>query len=284
MMKLILNESQFNILEKRIVEGDNIPDLRYFTNEDFIEVFINVFRPWVKKTHGDDVGQYPLSYLIKKYLNEFGKYVDPDYYEGYGQTSTKMVKIGREIIEKGISTLSTLRPEEKFTEKYARVFNIIINNLKLPDFIKLSITENNSYDVNITFKVDFPKMLMSTLNNPRNTNQYQQEFKTAIEVLMGKTVGGNPEFGELKISFMTQFEGVDEWVKNVWNKVLKKEIKKIGGDNIHSFRVEITNGLVNIKIRFSSYTGWSTKNKIGQSAKEYLEKKLYNLHCFNIEY
>ena len=45
-------------------------NLEGYTDEDFIEVFVNLFRPWVKSNHGDEVGQHPMSYLVKKYIDE----------------------------------------------------------------------------------------------------------------------------------------------------------------------------------------------------------------------
>jgi hypothetical protein len=44
---------------------------REIIGDGFIEVFVKYFRPWIKKFHGDEVGEYPMSHLVAKYLNDF---------------------------------------------------------------------------------------------------------------------------------------------------------------------------------------------------------------------
>jgi hypothetical protein len=46
-------------------------DVTQYNDEDFVEVFVMEFRPWIRKNHGDEVGEYPMSLLVKKYINEF---------------------------------------------------------------------------------------------------------------------------------------------------------------------------------------------------------------------
>ena len=43
-------------------------DVTQYNDEDFIEVFVMEFRPWIRKNHGDEVGEYPMSLLVKKYI------------------------------------------------------------------------------------------------------------------------------------------------------------------------------------------------------------------------
>ena len=64
-----LTESDLERIVKTVLENFNPSE---YEDEDFIEVFLNYFRPWVKKTHGDEVGQYPLSLLIKNHINGSG--------------------------------------------------------------------------------------------------------------------------------------------------------------------------------------------------------------------
>ena len=46
-------------------------DVSEYEDSDFIEVFVKYFRPWIKKFHGDEVGEYPMSHLVAKYLKDF---------------------------------------------------------------------------------------------------------------------------------------------------------------------------------------------------------------------
>ena len=48
-------------------------DVSEYEESDFIEVFVKYFRPWVKRFHGDEVSEYPMSHLVKKYNADFIK-------------------------------------------------------------------------------------------------------------------------------------------------------------------------------------------------------------------
>ncbi len=39
-------------------------DVTQYNDEDFVEVFVMEFRPWIRKNHGDEVGEYPMSLLV----------------------------------------------------------------------------------------------------------------------------------------------------------------------------------------------------------------------------
>ena len=67
---LSLTESELIKVVSRIVESYT-DDM--YNDEDYVEVFLQYFRPWVRKNHGDEIGEYPLSYLTKKYMAEFAK-------------------------------------------------------------------------------------------------------------------------------------------------------------------------------------------------------------------
>ena len=68
-MEIIINKNQYS---KIISENINLAD---YYMEDFVEVFYEKFRPWIKINHGDEVGKYPMSFLIKKYVKDFAKSV-----------------------------------------------------------------------------------------------------------------------------------------------------------------------------------------------------------------
>ena len=74
---LILTESELVKVINRIVESYND---EIYDEEDYVEAFLQYFRPWVRKNHGDEVGESPLSYLIKKHISEFAKDIGLDDY------------------------------------------------------------------------------------------------------------------------------------------------------------------------------------------------------------
>ena len=63
-----ITESELKNLIPILLEEFDIND---YSDEDFVEVFVKYFRNWVKKKHGDEIGGYPMSYLFKKYEDEF---------------------------------------------------------------------------------------------------------------------------------------------------------------------------------------------------------------------
>jgi hypothetical protein len=83
-------------------------DLSGYSDEDFIEVFVEYFRPWIRKTHGDEIGRYPMSLLVKKYLEEFNQDYGVDGYLGYGNMLGKMAKVGLALAQKGVKELPSL--------------------------------------------------------------------------------------------------------------------------------------------------------------------------------
>ena len=103
-MKYIITESHFKHYVSVITEqedDDEDDELELYTSEDFIEVFFNYFRPWIKSNHGDEVGQYPLSYLLKKYYQDFCKYsgVDIDDDDEFNYYSD-LVTMGKSLVKK----------------------------------------------------------------------------------------------------------------------------------------------------------------------------------------
>ena len=94
-----LTESDLERIVKTVLESFNANE---YEDEDFVEVFLSYFRPWVKKTHGDEIGQYPLSLLIKTHIEEFAKdYALEDFTPRYYSTYRNMTTLGRSLAEKG---------------------------------------------------------------------------------------------------------------------------------------------------------------------------------------
>ena len=105
MNKIMLNKSEMIKFVSMIVEQVN---LEGYTDEDFVEVFVNLFRPWVKSKHGDEVGKYPMSYLIKKHLEEFASDNKIELQRFYGGDLKKIIEIGRQIVRNGAYQLPSL--------------------------------------------------------------------------------------------------------------------------------------------------------------------------------
>lgn len=94
-------------------------DVSEYDDSDFIEVFVKYFRPWIKKFHGDEVSEYPMSHLVKKYTADFIKDHGIEIRDRYYSNDLKkLVDIGKSLVVKGTHNLPSLKKEGRFLEKY----------------------------------------------------------------------------------------------------------------------------------------------------------------------
>lgn len=254
-------------------------DLSGYSNEDFIEVFVENFRPWIKKTHGDEVGKYPMSYLVKKYLKDF----DEDYQLGtrfgYGNALDKLVRVGRSLVEKRIKELPNMGKGFKFSERFARAINHFVESYDLPDFITFKIKEESPFNVYAYLEADFvPTMKYD--GNLNHVKAFPREFRHFVNNYLGLEQG-SPAHGNIQLNVGDpSFIGTEEWVKGYFNKVFKKEIKQLTGvsNYLHSVKISFhSNQLVaDIALIFRRYTSWSNEHAVVNKIEEYLREQGYN--------
>lgn len=272
----------FNIV-RLVKESNNIND---YDESDFVEVFIRLFRPWVKKNHGDEVGEYPMSFLVKKYYEEFAKDFDIDTNRYWGTGTSKLQKIGREIVLKGLYQLPSLEKKDMFTKKYKKGIELLIKNLQLPDFVTVKFEEERPYFVRGYINFDFERLLKSNLDSTesRNLRNIQSEIRKSFENFLGVNYG-NPSHGELSLQFGSDnMVGEDEWLKKELNKKIKAEIKQLpGGSSIHRIKYE-RNGLnSSIKLIFKSDSRWNTQREIKDNVKALLRNMGYNTNMLEVD-
>ena len=226
-MKKVINltESELINLIGRIVEDI---DTSFYSDEDFIDAFIQVFKPWVIKNHGDELSNHPPSYLFKKYSDEFMNHIGYTGHERSWRNSGK--DIGRYILKKELHSYKNLKQTTKFTEKFKAPMDALIKSLNLPDYLSLEISEYEPYEVYARINVDFPKLLKSGVNPnevPRPT-EYLEKLKKNVISFLGPKLG-SANFGELDFNTIVPDtnDSVDGWVKNVLNKEIKKKIKEL---------------------------------------------------------
>jgi len=207
------------------MENSPTLDLSEYDNEDFLEVFFSKFRPWVKATHGDEVGTLPMSYLIKKYINEFSQLYMREL--PFGNVSSKAVRLGKEIVSKGEHQLTSLRPQHNFLEKYAKPLKFFVEDLNLPDFIQIKFNEPKPYRANMEVIVDFEELLKYDGDVP-SLDFINGKFRNFLTNYLGIDFGKSSH-GGLNFAFPTAvFNKYEErWVKDDLNKIIKKEIKKL---------------------------------------------------------
>ena len=262
-------------------------NLEGYTDEDFIEVFVNLFRPWVKSKHGDEIGQYPMSFLVKKYVDEFLADIKVDVDVRYESGLKKFVRIGREIVRSGTYNLPSLNSNEKFTERYKKHIEFIINHLNLHEYINIKFNEDSPNKVYGEAIVDFQKLLKSQ-DNPPTIRQIAINLTKFFEDFLGIEFG-SPVHGKLDfyLNSTPTYVGLNEWTKNEFNKNIKKEIKNLPSAerNISSLKLILDNHSrlkAEIKIGWKRDSRWSEHNKIKEEVRNILKSMGYNLEILEV--
>lgn len=250
-----------------IVEQVNLED---YDDSDFVDVFLLTFRQWLTEQIGEEIKKYPMSLLIKKFGWKFIKnYVHggvevPDWDDQHSEKDFDLspwdfARYGREIVEKNKYNLPGLYKEEKFTEKYAKALNTIIESLDFPSYVSLKFTEDQPYRVNLTLIINFPEMIKDKEEWKFGRWEWREKLEHYIQNFLGVDLG-NPSHGGLELRVVnTEHEGLEEWVKKVLNKSLKKEIRQLPGvaDTVSrmGFDVDEKGGTLIVYFKNRSYWG-----------------------------
>jgi hypothetical protein len=251
-----------------------------YNDEDFIEAFVMEFRPWIKKNHGDEVGEYPMSLLVKKYIKEFSAAIGvPESRLRHYNTVQQMRAIGVEIVTSGMRKLPSLSKDFLFTEKFKKIIDYFISSYNLPDYIKVHLEETSPFRVRGWISADFELTM-------KYKGSFDEIFKLSVDLknLINNYLGlsfGSPAHGNIDFYFQSgvRFENVDEWVKNVLNKKIKKEVKTLPNKNVlHSMKFSATGHNITgvISLIYSRNTWTSNQNIFKKEIKEYLKNLGYN--------
>lgn len=279
-----LSEEKLEKIISTIIE--QVQNLDDYGEEDFVEAFLITFRQWITEKLGDESKKYPLSYFLRKYGNEFEESMGTSV--GYGREYTgldryRIISVAKNIIKQGKYHLPIVTTETKFTDRYKKMLSHFFEKNKIPEYSSLDIIENEPNKVFLKFKVDFPKMITSETTNSRiKPDSILYDLKKFLQDYGGAEFG-NPIYGQVDMrSSPTEYLKLDDWVKNVLNKKLKKEIKTLpGGNSIHAIRFEPTSNGASMKINFKdSFTG--SRSKIVSIVKEYLESQGYNTEVLKV--
>jgi len=262
-------------------------DLSGYSDEDFIEVFVEYFRPWIKKTHGDEIGKYPMSLLVKKYLEEFNNDYGINGYLGYGNMLGKMAKVGSLLAQKGVGELPSLNKGFLFTEKFKKIIDHFFSQYNFPDFVKIHFEENSPFNVYGYLEIEYEPAMRyeGKLNEIGN---FGTEFIKFIENYLGFERGSTAH-GKLNINMGNpRFVGQEEWINKFFNKTFKKEIKKLPytQSNLHSVKLEIQsyNGVYSkILLTFKRNASWTAENRVPEEIKGYLQGLGYNTNNLRVE-
>lgn len=278
---LSLTESELIKVINRIVESysDDVYD-----DEDYVEVFFHYFRPWVKKNHGDEIGEYPLSYLVKKYVAEFatdnGMHPDNVIFS-YRNNLTNAANIGKKLVQQGKHKLPSLRSQEKFTEKYKKPLEFFISELNLPDFIKFELVEENPYNILVIFDVNWEGLIKYQGKEKVKPDAIVKELTQRIKDFLGIEIG-NPTYGQLSLKLKKDYVGIDEWIKKTLNKEIKKKFRELPNSRIlHAIKFETKSYELGGELKLS-FKSWNGRNDFIKNAKDLLQSMGYNTNLLNV--
>ena len=278
---LSLTESELIKVINRIVESysDDV-----YNDEDYVEVFFHYFRPWVKKNHGDEIGEYPLSYLVKKYVAEFARDngMHPDnVIFGYRNNITNAANIGKRLVQQGKHKLPSLRSQEKFTEKYKKPLEFFISELNLPDYIKFDLIEENPYNIWARFDVNWEGLIKHQGTEKIKPDAVVKELTQRISDFLGIEIG-NPTYGQLSLKLKKDYVGIDEWVKKSLNKEIKKKFRELPNSRIlHAVKFETKSYELGGVLKLS-FKSWNGRNDFIRNAKDLLQSMGYNTNILNV--
>lgn len=283
MMKKVLSLTESELIKviNRIVESYN-DDV--YDDEDYVEVFFHYFRPWVKKNHGDEIGEYPLSYLVKKHVAEFAvdNGMNPDnVIFSYRNSLTNAVNIGKSLVKQGKHKLPSLRSQEKFTEKFKKPLEFFISELNLPDFIKFELIEETPYNILARFDVDWEGLIKYQGTEKVKPDAIIKELTQRIKDFLGVEIG-NPTYGQLSLKLKKDYVGIDEWVKKTLNKEIKKKFRELPNSRIlHAIRFETKSYELGGELKLS-FKNWTGRNDFIKNAKDLLQSMGYNTNILNV--
>ena len=277
--KLLITERGLVKMMKILIESDF--ETSDYGEMDLHDIFISVFRAWVKNKFPNQFDNYPLSYLIKKHFVDFAKEFELDLkefidYEGEINLSKyRIATLIKQLVSKNKVVLPRVPTQSKITEKYKKAIDFFVKDLNLPLYATLDIQEPKPNKIQINLSFDFQNFIKTKGNIP-NRHTLEIKFIEFLENYLGLEIG-DPKHGEVQVHVSNPiYNGQDEWVKNTLNKEIKKRIRELPkAKNIHSIRYSITYQRPEIKLTFKDSAGWNDRRELKSGVEKLLEDMGY---------
>jgi hypothetical protein len=261
-------------------------DLSLLTNDDYQDYWNQFLRFYADETGRNLSKKLPISYLEKVLRDEIIEKYELDV---PSYSSRKYVDIAKQLIQKGAIEFETFRPEQKFTEKYANPLSKIISRIKINPKYKITVDEDSPNEVYVRVYIDTEDWLKLSNEDKREANNFQTELKTNIKKFLGVEFG-SPAHGKIDMrGYGTIVMNSDEWIKNVMNKKIKKEIKEsIFSDYIQRISIKFNNNKLQISIisprhrRMNRY--WDIRTQFEKFMNDLFEKYGYNKESFELDF
>ena len=282
MMKVFpITESDIKRLVTLVLEQEQ-EDWEFFSKVDYVHAFIKVFKNWVETTKQINFADFPFSYLLAKYGQEFARkhklieddedddYDDED--EEYRYDVRTLERWGRDLMKLGLIKYPSLREQGTFLGRFGKAMERFIAMKKYPDYIKVELEEPKNFVLQPKVSIDMEAGLKS--DYPRSFGKYDfnRELEEYVKNILGIGIG-SPTMGKVKFEYPIVDVDKDTFVKEVVNKVLKKEIRKLpNAKHLQSIRLEFSDQpSMTIKLIFKGYPGYNERSSVRDGAREILQ-------------
>lgn len=255
-------------------------DISDYTNEDLIDVFLTVFKNWVKEKHGDDIIKYPVSYLLNKYEDDFLKELGLNKKDFSGSTSYRLSRIGRELVTRAMFAYESVPKTDKSwfdIPVNKRIWDTMISRLDIPPYMTVDVNELRPRYLKVAISADFVEMVKSKIPLKYKTvDSLTGEIERFLKEYGGVQLG-NPSHGKLQIvdGYYTM-DGFYEWEKKEL-PLLKKELRSVA-KNVKSIKYEWDNYYgPTLKVTYNNRRGlgWTERYEDVKKMEEVLRSKGY---------
>lgn len=295
MNKILITEGQVKRLIKLVLEQES-DDWEHFYSLDYVHAFIKVFKNWIESTKQVNFSDFPFSYLIAKYGQEFAKkhkliqddedYEDEDEDEDleYRYDTRTLERWGRELIKLGLIKYPTLREEGSFMNRFGKAIDKFIALKKYPDYMNVKIEEPKNFVLQPVIHIDIESALKSDSPKTFSKWDFNRDLEEYVKNILGIGIG-SPVMGKVKFEYPNVHTNKDTFTKEVINKVIKKEIRQLPyANHIKAIRVEITDQPnVVLKMIFKDYPEYQKRAALRDGTKEIIKNLGYNPNKFRVE-
>jgi hypothetical protein len=279
MKKIRLTEDDLKrIVSSVIVEAKHVLD-----NDDYNDIYFRSLRNYVEdKLDVNLPKNLPMSYLHKKFGKEFLKTI------GFDVESIRhknFPSLGKYIYDNNLYEIPDLQYNEKFTDKFGRIINRIIEMLDLPDTVKIVLSEEEPYQVHFMVVIpDYNEFLKTPELNEDYVRLIYSNFLRLLERYIGVELG-DPKLGQLSMgNWGVSIEDLDEWTKNVFNKKIKPFIKNSElGNVISRIKLDISGAEAKTNFSYRRTSRYSDRyDKIEKLIRDIKDTFGYNEKLFKI--
>jgi hypothetical protein len=169
--------------------------------------------------------------------------------------------LGKYIYDNNLYEIPDLQYNEKFTDKFGRIINRIIEMLDLPDTVKIVLSEEEPYQVHFMVVIpDYNEFLKTPELSENYVRLIYSNFLRLLERYIGVELG-DPKLGQLSMgNWGVSIEDLDEWTKNVFNKKIKPFIKNSElGNLISRIKLDINGAAAKTNLSYRRTSRYSDR-------------------------